>query len=83
MAIKQIRDGGFNQPEVIEMMYYLRDGYTSILNYMSTCGVTLSRLIASLSAQVGSASTTVLSVSGKASFPASITSATGVSITLL
>lgn len=83
MAIKQIRKGGFNEAEAVEMLYYLRDGYTSILNYMSTCGGVFSELIASLSAKNGSMSGTKLSVSGKASFPTSITDATGVTITLL
>jgi hypothetical protein len=83
MAIKQIRKCGNNQAELVEMMYYLRDGYTSILNYMSTCGGILSKLVGSLSAQTGSASGTVLSVSGLAVYPTSITSATGVTVTLL
>lgn len=83
MAIKQIRKGGFNEAEVIEMLYYLSDGYTSILNYMSTCGYVFSKLIGSLSAKTGSMSGTVLSVAGKVSFPTSITDATGVTITLL
>ncbi len=83
MAIKQIRKGGFNEAEVVEMLYYLRDAYTSVLDYMSTCGDVFSTLIHSLSALNGSMSGTKLSVSGKASFPTSITDATGVTITLL
>lgn len=83
MAIKQIREGGFNEAEVVEMFYYLKEGYAEILNYMSTCGGVFSEFIASLSAQNGSMSGTKLSVSGKASFPTSISDATGVTITLL
>jgi hypothetical protein len=83
MSIKQITKSGYNQAEVVELLYYLKDGYASILNYMSTAGSIFSCLIASLSAKNGSASGTKLSVSGKASLAGSISDYTGVTITLL
>lgn len=83
MAIKQIRKGGFNEAEVVEAFYYLREGYTSILGYLSTAGGICSDLIHSLSLRNGSMSGTKLSISGLASFPTSMSDATGVTITLL
>ena len=73
---------GYHQEDLVELLYYLYTGHASILNYLSTTGEILSALIASLSAARGSNSATVLSVSGKSSFPTSMTDICNVSINL-
>lgn len=73
---------GYFQEDMVEILYYLYTGHASILNYLSTTGEILSALITSLSAGDGSNSGTVLSVSGIASFPTSMTTLCGVSINL-
>lgn len=80
---KQIRKNGIHQEDHVEMLYYLVAGFASIRSYLSTVGYTLSALIGSLSAEAGSGSATKLSVSGIVSVPTSLTSMTGVSISLL
>jgi hypothetical protein len=82
-ANKKIVPTGVDQSDLVELIYYIWTGQASILNYLSTVGGVLSALIASLSAQNGSTSGTVLSVSGKAAFPTSMTAMTGCSISLL
>jgi hypothetical protein len=82
-ANKKILKTGVHQEDHVEMLYYLWTGHASILNYLSTVGGILSALIGSLSAEAGSGSTTKLSISGLAAFPTSMTTATGVSISLL
>lgn len=83
-STKQIRKDGVHQEDHVEMLYYLWKGHASILNYLSTLGGAFSDLCKLLSAGVDSAAGSLtMSVSGKASFPASMTTATAVSITLV
>lgn len=74
---------GYYQEDMVDLMYVLYTGHASILNYLSTLGGTLSTLIACLSAADGSGSATVLSISGIASFPVSMTTLCPVSINIL
>jgi hypothetical protein len=82
---KLIARTGYHQEDMVELAYYLIAQHASILNYLSTLGDVASGLIASLSKRADSASyvTGALSISALASFPASFTTLTGVSITLL
>jgi len=82
---KLIARTGYHDEDLIELTYYVMAQHASVLNYLSTLGYTISALIASLSKRADSASyiTGALSISARASFPASLTSLTGVSITLL
>ena len=82
-STKQIRKTGVHQEDLVEMVYYLWAGHASILTYLSTLSSIVSCIIGSLSAEVGSGSTTKLSISGLVSFPTSMTTATAVSITLI
>ena len=82
---KIIARTGYGDEDLMEQAYYLVAMHASILNYLSTLGGTTSTLIASLSKRADSASyiTGALSISKLASFPVSLTTLTGVSITLL
>jgi hypothetical protein len=76
---------GYHDEDLVEIAYYIMAQHASILNYLSTLGGVTSGLIASLSKRADSASyiTGALSISKLASFPVSLTTLTGVSITLL
>ena len=76
------QEHGFYQEDMVELMYYFYTGYGSILTYLSTLGRTISTLIGCISAANGSGSLTVLSISGLASFPVSMTTLNPVSINL-
>lgn len=82
---KVIARTGYHDEDLIEMAYYIVAQHASILNYMSTLGGVVSGFIASLSKRADSACYIEdgLSISKLASFPASLTTLTGVSITLL
>lgn len=74
---------GYHQEDMVDLLYYLVTGHASILNYLSTCGEVISTLITCLSAADGSNSATVLSISGKVSFPSSFTDICKVSVNLI
>lgn len=84
--LKQIRPEGCNQEDLVELLYYINAGQTSILNYLSTLGDVVSAYIKSLSTITvfsgDSWSGTVLSISKLAGHPTSMTDLTGVSITI-
>lgn len=73
---------GYHQEDLIDLMYVLYTGHASILNYLSTTGELISTVIACVSLAEGSGSATVLSISGLASFPVSMTTLCNVSINL-
>ena len=81
---KIIGKRGLHQEDLVEMVYSLWKGHASILNYISTLGDQFSALCKLLSGGVDSAGGSLtMSVSGKASFPTSMTTTTGVTVTLV
>jgi hypothetical protein len=81
---KVIGTKGVNQEDLVEMVYCLWAGHASILNYMSTLGGQFSALCKLLSGGVDSCGGSLtMSVSGKASFPTSMTTTTAVTVTLV
>jgi hypothetical protein len=81
---KVISPKGVHQEDMVEMVYSLWKGHASILNYISTLGDQFSALCKLLSGGVDSAGGSLtMSVSGKASFPTSMTTTTGVTVTLV
>lgn len=86
---KQINKRGVHQEDLVEMVYYLWKGHGSILTYLSNVGYILSNVLNALSNATTSVS---ISYSGSigsvnfisaAGFPTSMTTLTGVSITLV
>ena len=86
---KSIRKSGFHQEDLVELAYYMYVEGASILNYLSTLGQYCSAAFGFMSDATTSYSISLsgsygsLEISAKASFPTSITSITGVSVTLV